>query len=140
LPKEIAANYGITVLFADFGQEHKEVSGFYDGKSRAIYVNVDDNPRRQTFTIAHELCHFLLHGNLFRDHPEDYRVLLRYLIGAAKEPLEQEANCFAANLLVPRSFLDKYYRIASVQELARLFIVFGDVIRFRLQHEYAVDA
>jgi Zn-dependent peptidase ImmA (M78 family) len=139
-PLELARNYKTRVLFADFGDEHRDVAGFLDYKKSDIYVNTHDAPRRQTFTIAHELGHVLLHGSLFEAHPEEYRVLLRSPIAGQKDPLEQEANAFAANLLVPRFMLDKYYQTASKFELARLFNVSEDVIRFRLAFEYKLAA
>lgn len=134
-PIEIAGSYGIQVQFADFGAEHTDVSGFYDLQNRVIYVSEKDPPRRQTFTIAHELGHAILHGKLFETHPEDYQVLLRAPIGATKDPLEQEANAFAGHLLVPGKLLAKYQRIADNSELARLFNVSEDVIRFRKAFE-----
>ena len=133
-PVEIAANNGIKVFFAEFPKQELEVSGFFDFKTNYIYVNKDEPPRRQTFTIAHELGHAILHGKLFRSYPEDYKVLLRTPIGASDDPLEKEANAFAAQLLVPKDMLARYGKIASVSELARLFNVSEDVIRFRLAY------
>ena len=82
----------------------------------------------------------MLHARLFANHPDEYKVLMRAPLGGVKDPLEQEANAFAANLLVPRQFLDRYYRIASSAELARLFIVSEEVIRYRLKLEYDIAA
>jgi len=132
LPREIAQNYGIEVVFAAFPTHISEVMGFYDFDGRKIFVNADDHVNRQTFTIAHELGHALLHI----DFREQYQVLLRRPMGAEADPLEKEANHFAAKLLVPKRFLDQYYKIASVSELARLFVVSEEVIRYRLKNEY----
>jgi len=134
-PVEIAGSYGIAVRFADFGAGNSDVSGFYDLQTRSIYVSEKEPPRRQTFTIAHELGHALLHSVLFQTHPEEYKVLLRRPLGAVKEPLEQEANAFAGHLLVPGSLLLKYQKLANDAELARLFNVSEDVIRFRKSFE-----
>ncbi len=134
-PVEIAGSYGISVKFADFGAENNDVSGFYDLQARSIYVSENDPPRRQTFTIAHELGHALLHSALFQRYPEEYKVLLRTPLGAVKDPLEQEANAFAGHLLVPGNLLSKYQRIGTDAELARLFNVSEDVIRFRKAFE-----
>jgi Zn-dependent peptidase ImmA (M78 family) len=134
-PIEIASNNGIKVFFAEFPKQEIDVSGFFDFKTNCIYVNKEEPPRRQTFTIAHELGHAILHGNLFRTHPEDYKVLLRTPIGASDDPLEKEANAFAAQLLVPKNMLARYGTIANTSELARLFNVSEDVIRFRLAYE-----
>lgn len=106
--------------------------GFYDPKARAIYVNRDDPPNRQTFTIAHELGHHYLHRDFILTHPDQYKVLYRKPMGRETDPIEKEANSFAANLLVPTEWLKRYYRIASVAEMARVFIVSEEVIRWRL--------
>jgi len=137
-PIEISQNYAIKVLFANFSEEFSAISGLLDIKNindMSIYVNRAEPPRRQTFTIAHELGHALLHAKLFSSHPEEYKVLLRTPLGSSNDPLEQEANAFAAHLLVPGPFLEKYSRIATDIELARLFNVSDDVIRFRKANE-----
>jgi Zn-dependent peptidase ImmA (M78 family) len=140
LAKDICHNYGIGVLFADFGNLSSEVAGFFDFSTKKIFVNRADPGNRQVFTIAHEFGHYMLHAALFASHSDEYKVLMRAPLGGVKDPLEQEANAFAANLLVPRQFLDRYYRIASSAELARLFIVSEEVIRYRLKLEYDVAA
>jgi len=67
---------------------------------------------------------------------KDTAILLRLPIGSNEtDPLEKEANCFAANLLVPKYLLDKY-KDKDVADLAKLFNVSKDVIRFRLKSEY----
>jgi len=139
-PRPIAIAYGLRVLFAGFPESIENISGLYDVRTNEIIVNREDPASRQTFTIAHELGHFLLHKELYERYPEDYRVLSRAPIRASKDPLEQEANAFAAHLLVPRKFLDQYRDIADSRELSRLFIVSEEVIRYRLQLEYGIDA
>lgn len=132
LPKELAEAYGIVVKFVRLPPNRRDVMGWMDFKSFTIFVNLDDAPNRQTFTIAHELGHYRLHAEEIEREPKTYKVLLRRPMGAAKDPLEQEANAFAANLLVPKDFLLPFANIASVYELSRLFIVSEEVIRYRL--------
>jgi Zn-dependent peptidase ImmA (M78 family) len=139
-PIEIALSYGIKVNECDFEEFSKDVAGFFDFEERAVYVNDQEPFVRKTFTIAHEIGHYFLHSHHFEKNPDEYAVLLRRPMGATKDPLEQEANAFAANLLVPRKFLDQYYRIASVEELANLFMVSKDVIRNRIQFEYKITS
>jgi len=81
------------------------------------------------------LGHYFLHRELFERYPNEYEVLFRAPIGAAKDVLEQEANAFAANLLVPKNMLRKYMNVASVAELSNLFNVSEDVIGFRSKNE-----
>jgi Zn-dependent peptidase ImmA (M78 family) len=135
-PVEIARNEIWPVKFATFPPQSSNVSGYCDFERREIVVNGNEPTNRQTFTIAHELGHALLHEDIFRQEPSRYKVLMRSPMGRTKDPLEQEANAFAANLLVPRFLLDKYAKVASVYELSRLFVVSEDVIRFRMLNEY----
>ncbi|MCE8509799.1 ImmA/IrrE family metallo-endopeptidase [Ruegeria pomeroyi] len=54
---EIAERNGVNVVFVDFGEHAESVSGLCDFKSARIYVNKDDSPERQAFTMGHErLC------------------------------------------------------------------------------------
>lgn len=132
LPREIASNYGLEVRAVDFSPDNDDVAGLIDFAKKIIYVNEKEHFNRQTFTIAHELGHFLLHKDLFEGDPERYEVLLRMPIGAETDPIEKEANAFAADLLVPRKFLDLYKKYADVDELAQLFAVSREVIGYRL--------
>lgn len=133
--KEIVENAGLTILFADFPEELSNVMGFYDLGLRHIVVNRADPPNRQRFTVAHEFGHSILHRELIENHPDQYKVLLRQPVGGQKDPVEQEANAFAANLLVPRRLLSRFAKVGDTAELARLFIVSEDVIRWRLVNE-----
>jgi Zn-dependent peptidase ImmA (M78 family) len=53
---------------------------------------------------------------------------------ASTKPREEvEADAFAANLLVPTDMLKRYYRVASVYELSKIFVVSEQVINNRLK-------
>lgn len=129
-PVDIAQRLGLKVWFVTFNGEYDKVSGFYDVDEQAIYVNKDEYPHRQTFTVAHELGHHLLHKEWAKS--EAYRMMFRNE-GASKDPYEQEANAFAANLLVPLDMLNEYKSVASKAELAELFLVSAPVIENRLK-------
>jgi len=133
-PVIISRELGIRVYFVEFEKEDDNISGFFSADENAIYVNKNEYAPRQTFTIAHELGHKRLHEEWLKS--SDYKVLLRDQSAAPKDPIEQEANVFAAHLLVPKFILQKYKDIASIQELATLFMVSEPVIRARLKHEY----
>jgi len=127
---ELAEAEGVEVLCMTFNPDYMEIAGFIDTDRKAIVVNAAENSARQNFTIAHELGHYLL------KHYEssEYTVLLRNSNAMKKTPMEQEANCFAANLLVPSMFLREYinnFPFITDLQLARLFGVSVDVIRFR---------
>lgn len=140
LPKELAENYRLKVVFAGFPDELFDVMGYFDLERREIVVNRRDPPNRQTFTIAHELGHALLHEAFIRHSPNEYKVLRREPMGSKKSAVEQEANSFASGLLVPRKLLDNYYRLASISELSTLFGVSEEVIRWRLLNEFNLKA
>ncbi|HYP57343.1 MAG TPA: ImmA/IrrE family metallo-endopeptidase [Beijerinckia sp.] len=135
-PMKIARGVGVTVYFVKFAPEKQNVSGFFDCDERAIFVNKAEWPLRQTFTIAHELGHKVLHEEWARS--SDYRVLLRDQDYNGDEPHEKEANAFAANLLVPRFMLDQYWKNLTLEQLSQLFAVSVPVIKNRLSSEYGV--
>ncbi|MCI5077935.1 ImmA/IrrE family metallo-endopeptidase [Oricola sp.] len=135
-PVEIARSKGFKVLFVEFSGEANNISGFYDFDEQTIYVNRDEYPLRQTFTVAHELGHALLHVEWASS--DQYRILLRDSEYGGNDPYEKEANAFAAHLLVPRFLLDQYWQSNSVESLSRLFAVSVPMIKNRLSFEYGV--
>ncbi|MCB9811006.1 MAG: ImmA/IrrE family metallo-endopeptidase [Candidatus Nomurabacteria bacterium] len=133
--EEIAQREGVTIKY--FKPNHDDnlnkVSGFYDPNTKTIYVNFDDSPSRRMFTIAHELGHMEL-----KHKPSEFDVLYRFATPIDKDPLEQEANCFAANLLVPEKMLthtmEKYdLNESDYQILAKMFGVSNEVMKYRLR-------
>lgn len=136
-PVTMARQLGMNVLFATFAESWRNVSGFYDPKENSIYVNGEEYPLRQTFTVAHELGHKVLHEEWAKS--SSYRILYRDpSLNDDSDPYEKEANAFAANLLVPRFMLDQYWQRASVEQLSQLFAVSVPVIKFRLAFEYGI--
>ncbi|MGC1782116.1 MAG: ImmA/IrrE family metallo-endopeptidase [Acidobacteriaceae bacterium] len=88
----------------------EDVSGalIRNGKSVVIAVNSAQHENRQRFTIAHEIGHFLLHKGTKVHFDEDFRVNYRNALSSeATNRDEIEANSFAAELLMPESFLRK---------------------------------
>lgn len=63
-----------------------------------IFVNKFHPQARKNFTIAHELGHFCLHKNL-KEHFEDQT----FFRSDKVDPMESEANIFAAELLMPEN-------------------------------------
>jgi len=134
-PVEIARALGVQVRFVTFSGESEGVSGLYDPSRNAIYVNEADAGVRQTFTIAHELGHKILHEDWAKS--EAYKVLWRDPRKQGKDRWEQEANYFAANLLMPRQMLDDYKNLPA-PVVARIFAVSEQVAKFRLQNLYGI--
>ena len=121
-PRDIAEENGVHVLFVDFGKHAETVSGLVDFSKARLYVNGSDKFERQSFTIAHELGHWLLHKDLYDADPERYNVLPRFSDPFRDDPLEQEANRFAASLLIPRRLLVPVLH-APVSKLSKIFMV-----------------
>jgi len=126
----------VKVKFATFNlSASASVSGFYDAEEDVIFVNREEPPLRQTFTIAHEVGHKVLHEEWARS--ADYKVLLRNPNEQDQDFREKEANAFAANLLMPRNLMDEYYEL-PLQELSRLFAVSVPAMRTRLSFLYGI--
>ena len=87
-----------------------DLSGFLyrDNEQAVIGVNTSHSPARQSFTIAHELGHLLLHVREQLHVDRGFRVRLRSGVSSqGTDEAEQEANFFAASLLMPREFLER---------------------------------
>lgn len=130
---EIAEQNGVDVVIADFGENSAKVAGFCDFKNAKIYVNVGDRVDRQSFTIAHELGHWMLHKDIFINEPDRYPVLPRFSSPNREDPLEKEANKFAACLLVPERLL-RPVKDVPISELARIFGVSRTMMEFRIKN------
>lgn len=77
-------------------------------------VNMTSQPRIK-FSIAHELGHYLLHHydreqKTFRDTPQDF------MRKGRRRGIEQEADSFASELLLPTSLFTKAIRESEIQE------------------------
>ena len=127
----------VPVRFVTFRPDESErISGFYDSEDDAIVVNREEFPLRQTFTIAHEMGHKVLHEEWARS--SEYQVLLRNPKDQNRDFREKEADAFAANLLMPRFMMDEYYDTLPPSELSRLFAVSVPAIRARLSFLYGI--
>ena len=91
----------VNVIFANFGSSSERIAEYCDFRNAKLFVSAADVPRRQSFTIAHELGHWVLHRSIFEKNPEIYPVLPRFSSQSDNDPLEKEANKFTAHLLVP---------------------------------------
>ena len=120
------------VTFVSFeGEEARDISGFFDYEERRIYVNRDEPALRQTFTVAHELGHKILHPDWVAT--DDYRVYRRG--NQVQDEHETEANAFAASLLMPRFMMDRCYEL-PVPDISQVFAVSVPAVKARLQHLY----
>lgn len=107
--KKVADFIGVQIHSYDLGEN---ISGVLVIKNDQgiIGVNPTESSVRQRFTIAHELGHYVLHKNsnesIFVD--KDFGVLFRKRDSSTGEyKREQEANSFAASILMPKEMLEK---------------------------------
>ena len=131
---EIAEENGVEVVLADFRENRDRVAGICDFERAKIFVNVADIPVRRRFTIAHELGHWLLHRDIHEANPQEYRFLPRFQRTDGFGLLEQEANRFAAHLLVPSRLLREVAGVAPASELAEIFRVSRTMMEHRIQN------
>lgn len=106
-----------------------------------IIVNLAESAVRRRFTIAHELAHYILHRNgnrlyAHRDMTSD---------SSARSSIEQEANYFAANILMPETLVrekvedikneiwGKLPNFVLVREIADNFVVSESAAEVRLR-------
>jgi Zn-dependent peptidase ImmA (M78 family) len=77
-----------------------------DGHKAIIGVNSSHPTNRKRFTIAHELGHLLLHGDELHVDERFPFAFRDEISSKAVDPAEIEANQFAAELLMPETWLE----------------------------------
>lgn len=100
---------------------------------RVIVVNLSDSAARQRFTIAHELAHYVLHR-------EENSELYAHRDAGETGGIEQEANIFASNVLMPEELVkdalekngNPLNRQIQVEIIAQEFAVSRDAANVRL--------
>ena len=104
-----------------------------DGNGGKIYVNHNDSPFRQRFTIAHEIGHAVLHSENYKKNGILEQIDMFRTGKEAGNELELEANEFAATLLMPENLVRKYWSSwGSVEMLADIFKVSLSAMSYRL--------
>ena len=141
--EEIAKQIGLNVKPFPF---EDGVSGILviDNGIGTIGYNVNESKVRRRFTIAHELGHYILHreqSKLFLD--KNFKIYFRSDNAAENEQnqlMEQQANAFAAALLMPAKILkDEMSKIEfdlgneeAVKSLAKIFNVSSTAMYYRI--------
>lgn len=141
-------------------KKNYDVDGFLISNLTTIFIDFDlymKFENRTRFTIAHEVGHFILHGNLFRslniNSIEDLSGLATKITDEEYGWLEYQAYSFASHILVPTQLLfdelkKRLGRIPSqeapeilttvIEDLLEVFQVSGDVLVRRLVKEAIV--
>jgi Zn-dependent peptidase ImmA (M78 family) len=142
--EKIAEDLGLRVVAEDLGSE---ISGLLlvskDGMA-SIAVERSEPPVRKRFTIAHEIGHFLLRHHLQRNElvhaDEHWQVIYRSpRASEGLDPMEVQANQFAATLLMPTKVVRERAEILpkplpekDVKALANEFKVSEQAMTIRL--------
>lgn len=121
-----------------------DISGLLAINNNKIVIsyNESEDVKRQRFTIAHELGHYILHS---KDQPffidKAPKVMYRNNASTTGDVYkEREANAFAAALLMPKALVDIeiqncfYTGDAAVKHLAKQFKVSEQAMSFRLSN------
>jgi len=130
----------------DLGDPADVLAGFIFAAGRVgwAFVSMDDPLPRRRFTAAHELGHFVLHRATMGRFRADTDATLREADDDVADRMEREANCFAAELLMPADVCraravevrDKHGccpRGVLVYRLSSELLVSREALRYRLQ-------
>jgi len=133
--EDISQKLGIEIGYAPSTKYSGMLIRKADGKV-LMGINNSENPGRMRFSIAHELGHFILHP---KDTVTiDYRNK-EYI--STKPKKEKVADVFAANLLMPESFIKKDFKNVTSEgiffennliDLADKYKVSSEAMRYRL--------
>ncbi len=104
--ESIIKSYDITLSTAPFQDDISGVLFIKDKNDPQIIVNEAHHRNRQRFTMAHELAHFLLHKKS-GIHIDKKLFTRNAKSQTGEEPIEIEANRFAAELLMPKELIQK---------------------------------
>ncbi|MFN0156724.1 MAG: ImmA/IrrE family metallo-endopeptidase [Bacteroidota bacterium] len=98
-------------------------SALVSTKDKLIGLNAHHAPRRQRFSLGHELGHILL------KHPSESRCTLHEII-----LYNLEADACAADLLMPRDLVKQWStKLSRADKLARVFDVSEEAMQRRLK-------
>lgn len=140
----IAENLGFAVYASTFKDD--QIAGIMADSCEAVapfkekrimVINREDYATRKNFTIAHEIAHFVLHCNEEENFFERYK---HGLDRGQRPEIENNANAFAAALLMPKDMVIKLYQDSkgkSREELIKImekeFIVSSKAAQRRLE-------
>jgi Zn-dependent peptidase ImmA (M78 family) len=141
----VAKKAGINLFPFDLGVDVSGVLHITNGVANIGY-NPNESKVRQRFTIAHELGHFALHHGterVFVDNENYYQFIMFRATNLTPKDLkkEQEANAFAAALLMPQSHIKKELQAyngfdfsdsSMINELAKKFEVSTQAMSYRV--------
>jgi Zn-dependent peptidase ImmA (M78 family) len=119
----LARDLGIQIVYDTYADYAGKIEMVQSGHNPqfVISINAADSPNRQRFTLAHEIAHFIKHRKQLEAGGIVDNAMYRSLL---PEPLEWEANRYAAQLLMPLSAMTKLWR-EGVQDPAEMGVRLG---------------
>jgi len=146
-PIKCAKHLGVEVKPVSISDDITGLFVIKDKMAHIIYNKNERNRKRQRFTIAHELGHYVLHRNipLIIDKGNREITFKRDLSSTTGEiRREREANAFAASLLMPRDLVEKeILKVPKdadiITRLASRFNVSTQAMSFRLSNLEFID-
>lgn len=108
------------------GMIEREGNGFH------VTINAGHSPKRQRFTLAHELAHRILHADLVGDGITDNAM---YRSATLPDEKERQADSFAAELIMPAQKVRRLYKagVTSFAAMAEAFNVSFEAAKVRMR-------
>jgi len=125
-PFEIANGENIIIIKEPLGN----ICGYYNKiyRQKFIHINSSLNKYKQLFTCAHELGHSTI-------HPDSNTPFLRSNTFFSVTKLENQANLFAAHMLIPDNLLNTYEQY-SLDEIAAIENLPIQLLKLKFQKEF----
>ncbi|MGN0330086.1 MAG: ImmA/IrrE family metallo-endopeptidase [Kineothrix sp.] len=122
-PYVLASAMDILVIHEDLGQ----IGGYYNKllRMKQIHINHHLSESGKLFTCAHELGHAIL-------HPNENTPFLKQNTFLSVHKLENEANLFAAELLIPDEIILENHTL-TLNQLSRLLGYREKLIELKLK-------
>lgn len=129
---KIVKHCGLTIKQGDFTTD-PTTEGILDRNARTIFLSKNDSVDRKNFTLAHEIGHYKLHEDetvdVFRMHDLD-----DLLHREDDDTKEDEADLFAASLLMPKQLVQSFWETTKdAKILSNIFGVPENAVIFRLR-------
>ena len=131
-PLDVVALCKILNIMLLFAPMDDEISGLLnkDKKKKCWIMKINSlhHPHRQRFTIAHEIAHFIKHSyqtSFFQDKT--------FFRNSDSNPLEREANQFAAELFMPHDSFHRFFKEQSpnIKNISEHFKVSSMAVQIR---------
>ena len=144
--EKIVEGLGILLVPYDLGNEVSGMLMLDDENNGIISYNDKDNKKRQRFTIAHELGHYILHRKserLFIDKDFIVKYRSNKLYDSLEMQQEQQANAFAAAILMPATLIHEEMKKVKfrnfdetklIESLSEIFEVSNLAMTYRLSN------